>query len=116
MCSYCGHTEIELCSPMVYGQSRSEFNAFMKLSTQAIVNDIIPKKTDTVVKFSLLKEEQKSPNAPIPYFPLVKEKAAKKLRGGCHVVSPIVHEICALRMFAARIQKSKYVITQFLRV
>jgi hypothetical protein len=107
MCSYCGHTEIDLCSPMVYGQSRSEFDAYMKYSTQATVDYIIPKKTDTVVKFSLLKEEQKSPVPPMPYFPRVTERNAKKLRGGYRVISPIVHEICALRMFAARVQRSK---------
>lgn len=107
MCSYCGLTELQLCSPMVYGQSRQEFQAHMKYSTQAVVNDIIPDQEATIVKFSLLKQEQKAPEPPLPYFPLFNEKNSKKLRGGRHLVSPIVHEICAYRMFAARVQRSK---------
>lgn len=106
MCSYCGQTEYDLCSPMVYGQSRQEFNSYVKFSTQAIVDNIFDK-SGTVVKFRLLKRIQKAPEPPLPYFPLIKERYSKKLRGDCHVISPVVHEICAYRMFAARMQKSK---------
>ena len=91
---------------MVYGQSRQEFNHYIKYSTQAIVDNILDK-PGTVVKFSLLKKIQKPPQHPLPYFPLIKENSSKKLRGGRHIISPIVHEICAYRMFAARVQKSK---------
>lgn len=107
MCSYCGQNEHDLCSPMVYGQSRQEFNTYLKFSTQAVVDNIFDNKTGTIVKFSLLKKVQKVPEPSLPYFPLVKEKYSKKLRGGCHIISPIVHEICAYKMFAARMQKSK---------
>jgi hypothetical protein len=80
----------------------------MKYSSEATVENIFPDHKDTVIKFTLLKEEQKSPEPPLPYFPLVKEKNSKRVRsGGCHVISPIVHEICAYRMFAARVQRSK---------
>ena len=93
---------------MVYGQSRAEFNAYMKYSSEAVVDHIFPDQTDTVVKFTILKQEQKSPEPPLPYFPLLKDKNSKKVSGGgCHVISPIVHEICAYRMFAARVQRSK---------
>jgi hypothetical protein len=93
---------------MVYGQSRAEYNAYLKYSSEAIVEDIFPNQQATVVKFTLLKQEQKPPEPPLPYFPLLKERNANQVHsGGCHVISPIVHEICAYRMFAARVQKSK---------
>lgn len=107
MCSYCGFTELQLCSPMVYGQSKQEFQAHMKYSSQAIVNDVFHGQEGTIVKFALLKQDQKSPEPPLPYFPLLTEKNSKRLRGGRHIVSPIVHELCAYRMFAARVQRSK---------
>jgi hypothetical protein len=95
-----------MCSPMVYGQSRPEFNAYLKYATQAVVDEhySLP---GAVVKFALLKQEQKAPEPPLPYFPLFKDKSSNQLRGGLHVLSPIVHELCAYRMFAARMQRSK---------
>jgi hypothetical protein len=109
LCEYCGQSELDICSPMVYGQSRAEFNAYIAMSQAPTADDVYPNKKDTSLKFCVLMEEVKAPEPKMPYFPLARDPMSAKLkaRKSAAVQSPIVHELCALSMFKARMQRNK---------
>ena len=51
-CVYCGLGELEMCSPLVVGQSRAEHEAVLKLAAQKpTANGVFPDATGTTVLF-----------------------------------------------------------------
>ena len=109
ICAYCCQSELDLCSPMVYGQSRAEFNAYVAMSETPTADDVFPNQKDTTLKFCVVMDEVKPPEPSMPYFPLVTDPQASRLkaRKSSAIQSPIVHELCALAMFKARMQRNK---------
>eukprot|EP01041_Mallomonas_annulata_P004666 gene4666-9256_t len=129
ICEYCGLGKFDLCSPLVYGQTRQEFIAHLALSKPAIVDDFYEGKKGTVVHFTIERRLYTPPKARMPYFPLVRDERNKRVFGcqsistgiglamgigmGCGSVStasPVVHELCALRMSQARTDRSRHLL------
>lgn len=86
LCAYCQLSELEVCSPFVIGQSREEHDAYIAM--------------------------QSTSNPDVPYFPL-----ADGTDSGAKIINEyknlgrklvIVHELCALNMFQARINLNMY--------
>jgi PHD-finger len=113
-CAYCGLSEYDVCSPMVVGQSRVEHDSYVMMCKPATADGIIPGKKDTKVKFIVNGEFIETPTLEVPYFPYVNsehgrqilEEAAQedeRTKGQ----SPIVHEMCALQMFQARMDRER---------
>ena len=115
VCAYCGGTELDICSPLVYGQSRDEFNEYIKEFIGTL--DLDPSDTEQPIS--------KTPS--IPFFPLYSDPRSSKMlsshginnnggkmkKGECKnsnavVTCPVVHELCALKMCKARMQRSRH--------
>lgn len=119
-CAYCGLSEMDVCSPLVVGQSRIEHDSYVMMSKPAVANGIIPGKRDTQVKFIVDGEYVERPPLEVPYFPfvnsqhgrqLLEEAAAAQDESGDGLSkgqSPIVHQTCALQMFQARMDRERY--------
>lgn len=110
-CSYCGLTELSLCSPFVIGQSREEHEAHIRLFEMSRVNDFYPGKTDTKVQFIVGGARLKPPAFEAPFFPSIRSKKGKSLLeavGNSALAPVIVHESCALQMFRARWERDRH--------
>eukprot|EP01035_Chromulina_nebulosa_P019311 gene19311-25173_t len=113
VCRYCGLSELDICSPLVIGQSREEHETHISSSRPAIANDVLPNLPNTSIKFSIDGVIQEPPAIAIPYLPLVNSPDGVKLVNlsqslGCQPC--IVHEHCALQMFQARLDRSRHTI------
>ncbi len=121
-CQYCGMTELQIGSPLVIGQNRSEFEAYMEMfGRPPRINNIFENKKDTVVKFSILKNEVVVPRVEVPHFPVYGSPEAASLAevldnmkhsNNIHLLHnedhcPIVHELCALNMFRNRARRER---------
>ena len=100
-CAYCGGSELDLCSPLVYGQSREEFDEHMKNFIGTLDLD------------QSTSESQIQAAPAIPFFPLVMDPKSSKMvlsskKHSALVSCPVVHEICALKMCQARMQRSRH--------
>ncbi len=104
-CEYCGMNEQELCSPLVVGQSRAEHEAYLESRKPAAVNGIIENHRGTTVKFSVRGRQINAPALTIPFLPILSSSTGEKLKTA---MTPVVHEICALNMFKARMDKEKH--------
>lgn len=85
-CDYCYKTELELCSPLVVGQSLPEFFEFQSKFTKPSI----------------------STQPRIPFFPLASDQTKTKFLSNSELVkSPVTHEMCALNMHRNRIDMKK---------
>lgn len=121
-CEYCDQTESAIFSPFVYGQTRQEFDFYEKMTNGTVsLDNVIENTKNTKIKFCVLKEEIAEQNSSAslvpPYHPLVHPKGVqynkatrKQLKDKC----PIVHEICALNMFHARVHRERWVFSVIL--
>lgn len=123
-CAYCGLTEVALCSPLVVGQSRTEHDAYVMSCRPPAADGIIPGKKDTKVTFIVDGVAVETPTLEVPYFPYIYsphgrqllEDAAAAAQDGtgddansqAKSPAPIVHEMCALQMFQARMDRERY--------
>lgn len=111
-CSYCGLTELSLCSPFVVGQSREEHEAHIRLFELATVDNFFPGKSDTKVHFIVGGAKLKPPVFEAPFFPQIRSRKGKSLLeavGNSSSLAPvIVHESCALQMFRARWERDRH--------
>ena len=96
---------------MVYGQSRYEFDFYAGQCSVKAVDNLIPGKTRTSLRFNLLQEDVPEPSLTVPYFPRVTTSSAKKRFQGTSC--PVVHELCALYMFQSRVQRARYGVSLF---
>lgn len=55
-CAYCGQGELDLCSPFVVGQCRTEHEAQLSLCKPTTADRFFPDKTGTAVKFCIYGE------------------------------------------------------------
>lgn len=113
-CAYCGLHELELCSPMVYGQSRAEHEQWVQLYNKTpVANGVLGEETtSTTINFLYRGEQIAAPKVHYPYLPLFDsvDGRAMQLRHDATDIAPtIVHQMCALHMFHARVHRSKLV-------
>ena len=103
-------SELELCSPFVFGQSRQEFMAHLALGKPATVDGFYDDQKDTVVNFSIEGRLYGPPKVKMPFFPLVRDSLSRTYfkSSKTALASPIVHELCALRMSQARTDRARY--------
>ena len=104
-CEYCGLNKYDLCSPLVVGLSRAEHEAYLESRKPPTVNGIIEGSRGTAVRFSVRGRHINAPTLTIPYLPPIQSQSGQQLKA---VMTPIVHEICALNMFKARMDKEKH--------
>lgn len=104
-CEYCGLNKYDLCSPLVVGMSRAEHEAYLESRKPPTVNGIIDGRRGSAVRFSVRGRHVNPPALTIPYFPPIQSSSGQQLKA---VTTPVVHEICALNMFKARMDKEKH--------
>jgi hypothetical protein len=123
-CAYCGYYDDEICSPMVIGQSREEFESSSGLSKTGLTippnghnllgnaSNNVQSKQPIVVRLMLEGLEVGRPKFNVPYFPLADTtNGAKLLHSNSTILkSPVVHECCALEMFQHRVKRNKHMI------
>lgn len=110
-CAYCGLKEFDICSPMVYGQSREEHDAWLAACRGAYATGALPDKLKTKINFFMQGEKISAPELEVPFYPLVRSKEGRRFKACCvHVAAEdlIVHESCALQMFQARMDRGKH--------
>ena len=102
-CAYCGLGELDVCSPFVVGQCRTEHEAHLALCRPTVADHFYPDKTNTAVKFSIHGELSLPPPLGMPYFPLFESENGQKLllqasnESEEKRQSMIVHQVRALR-------------------
>jgi hypothetical protein len=101
-CAYCGASELDICSPLVVGQSRVEHDASVATAKAATVDNFYPDKRDTTVKFLMSEMVYTPPAMDVPYLPLVTSRDGRRMieEGGGQAL--IVHQVgrvlwCVLR-------------------
>ena len=123
-CAYCGYYDDEICSPMVVGQSREEYDLCYGLSKTGLTippnghnllgngSTNVQSKQPIVVRLMLEGVEVGRPKFNVPYFPLTDNVHGDKLlqSNSSILKSPIVHECCALEMFQHRVKRNKHMI------
>jgi hypothetical protein len=111
-CAYCGLHEISICSPFVYGQSRSEHDHWVHLNNKIpVANYVLDNATtSTTVNFLYQGSKMLPPKIDYPYFPLLRSKDGSELRkryDAAGTVPTVAHQLCALQMFQTRVNRSK---------
>jgi hypothetical protein len=109
-CAYCGFDELEVCSPFVVGQCRAEHDAYILRCKPIVADHIIPEKKGTTVKFCIDGDYYTPSEVDVPYFPPVHSQHGEQLLSqaeGERREAMIVHEICALQMFQARMDRNR---------
>ena len=113
-CSYCSLGELDVCSPFVVGQCRTEHEAHLSLCRPTLADNFYPDKTGTTVRFSIHGELMSLPTLGTPYFPLVESEHGQKLLQEASEESEgrrqamIVHQTCALSIFQARMDRDRH--------
>lgn len=111
ICMYCGMMELDLCSPFVVGQSREEHEMYVKRFQYPEASDVFASNSSCTVKFFIDGFVQEPPKLIAPYFPLLSSDDGKKLAQEISATrkEPVeVHEICALNMFQARLDRARH--------
>lgn len=113
-CSYCGLTDLALCSPIVVGQSKSEHDQWVDIcSSVPYIPNSDPSSSATTINVNFFYQGKKigPPKLAYPFFP-PKDSQQGKLLVSFHEDYndyPIfVHELCALQMFQARVNRSRH--------
>lgn len=114
---------MDLCSPMVYGQTREEHDEYLRMHSIPSVDNILNGKKGTNVSFIFGGHLMNPPMLDVPYFPLVSSRHGNKLmeiKSKCSSASStgqsrsgednVAHELCALQMFRARMDRERYVL------
>jgi len=98
-CQYCNFSELQLNSPFVIGMNRHEHREYMAKFKHAAVDD----------------EDSGGGQLEMPYFPFVASPNGKSLLEsyeqidkGLKIEPLIVHQICALNMFKARVERIQH--------
>merc|ERR1711871_277617 len=110
-CEYCGLGEMDVGSPMVFGQTRAEFESHIDMSEDlvAIVPDGSYNTKSINVKMKITGEAVLPPILAMPCHPLVTDLNAFIERSKCVACpSPVVHHTCALQMFQARLERGRH--------
>eukprot|EP01042_Synura_sphagnicola_P000235 gene235-242_t len=116
LCEYCGMTELELCSPLVVGQSRAEFEQHVHQTKTIVIHNYYShlegKDKDVTVSFALESRLHPTPQLKIPHFPILGEPLTQVLlkygrESDSISVCPIVHQLCALTISEARLDQTK---------
>jgi hypothetical protein len=97
---------------MVYGQSRVEHEHWVTLSNKACeANQVLDNDTNgTSIHFLAKGEVMHAPKLNYPHFPTVNSQDGNDMKSFYEMsqLDPtIVHELCALHMFQARVNRSK---------
>ena len=106
-CAYCNMTELELCSPLVIGQSRDEFDYYMGTFEPLRADGVIPDKRATLVKPLIHGKIVKTPKFQPPFFPLAHATELEMLG---QTDAPVVHELCAVQMLRARLDRGRHAV------
>ncbi len=111
-CLYCGLGELDVCSPMVVGQSRAEHEAAVAACAKTPIADgVFPDKPrGTAVTFLIEGVEASSAQLDFPFLPAVESEAGLKLASTAKAMRealPVVHELCALQLFQARVNRTR---------
>jgi len=109
-CSYCGYGELDVCSPFVIGQSIFEHDIFMKENLYCCTSNFYPDKNDTKVTFQMGGSDVDT-SVKIPFFPYLDSPQGVELLDNIldlDAAPLIVHELCALQMFEARLTHNKH--------
>jgi hypothetical protein len=110
-CVYCGMNEMDICSPFVIGQTREEHDIYVKGFKNPVANGVLPGLKNSKVCFQIDGFVEGPPSVEVPYFPLLSDENGKEL---CQEIRSlgkeplIVHEMCALQMFQARLDRSRH--------
>ena len=118
-CAYCGMTEMAVCSPLVVGQTRAEHDAALAASKLATA-PMFEGKKDAVVRFFVNNEVYSPPAMDVPYLPAAAGEKGRWLlasaaaavgglgteEGTMMVQALVVHQVCALQMFQARMDRA----------
>ena len=113
-CTYCGLGELDICSPLVVGQCRSEHEAHLSLCKPTVADYFFPDKVSTTVRFSIHGEIITPPPLGMPYFPLLESANGQRLLEQAAEESEerrqamIVHQVCALQIFSARMDRERH--------
>jgi hypothetical protein len=113
-CSYCGMTELEICSPFVIGQNRAEHDDWVAAITRVPIaaNFLFPQ-SNCNVNFLHGGNSLSLPKISCPSFPIENSEEGKKLLEMYEAVDRkpvIVHQLCALQMFQARSNRSRHLL------
>ena len=101
-CKYCDFTEMDLCSPLVIGQSRSEHDEYVSTFLNRL-------KQEDLNQIASSQQEQATVNVNIspPYFPrldLAHSKVLLDEYANSGIDPDICHEFCALHLFQHRLK------------
>lgn len=111
-CAYCGLLEQDLCSPLVYGQSRDEHEAWVQLCKVPMANSIFDSESrNTVISFVHEGKKMSAPKLSFPFFPPISSSDGEELLkryDACGQTPVITHQMCALQMFQARLNRKKH--------
>ena len=110
VCHYCGYGELDVCSPLVVGQNIFEQHVFMKENSDCRADEFFENKNATSVNIQVAGENIVS-KSKIPYFPYLDSSKGTDLIQGIFDLNAqpvIVHELCALQMFEARLTANKH--------
>lgn len=103
--------ELDICSPFVVGQTRDEHDIYVKGFQSPVANGLFPGLKNTKVIFQIDGYVEDPPLVELPYFPLIEEENGKQLCDEIRSVGKeplIVHEMCAIQMFQARLDRSRH--------
>lgn len=111
-CRYCGMGELEVCSPLVFTQSRAEHDAAVDAAkvTSVLANGVIGAQIETTVRFLLDGAEMPAGGLGFPFLPAVDSPQGAKLNAAAlsnRDSLVVAHEICALQMFQARVNRAR---------
>lgn len=104
VCEYCGLGELEICSPLVLGQSREETEQHIKMLASAEARQGLVEEDDKnpgkrKKRKRALEEGEPLPPL-VPYFPRTNSPNRSKMPSNVHY--PIVHERCAIQILGLR--------------
>lgn len=104
--------ELALCSPLVVAQSRVEHDSAVQLGGRSLVSadGFFSGRVGTLVRFMVDGKELAVSGLTFPYLPPVDSAAGLQLMAASESVgqpAPVAHEVCALQMFQARVNRSK---------
>ena len=92
-CAYCGASELDICSPLVVGQSRVEHDAAVAAGRAPTVDGFYPDKKDTTVRFVTNDGVHAPPPLEVPYMPLVTSGHGRKMIEEGDGQALIVHQV-----------------------
>ena len=110
LCFYCGYGELDVCSPLVVGQNIYEHDVFMKDKSYCCANNVFLNKDASKATFRIGGSDFKT-NVSVPYFPYLDNVKGAELIDNILNISAepvVVHELCALQMFEARLTRNKH--------